>query len=108
MVKKTVEKALAEYKSLVRREIKDPIFFVYGSVATGNIRTDSDIDLIVVSSSFHTVNGMKRMEWLSRLRRGSARRVPMDIIGFTPEEFKSIRKEKNMYWKDIIKTMRKV
>lgn len=39
---------------------------------------------------------IKRLDLLSRLREGSAKKVAMDIFGYTPEEFKTIDKESSI------------
>lgn len=68
--------------------------FLFGSYATGKIHPDSDIDIIVISPDFKKISFIKRLELLSCLRRSKVTRsVPMDIFGYTPEEFEEIDKE---------------
>lgn len=69
--------------------------FLFGSYATGKVRKDSDIDFIVISPSFKKINFIKRLELLSHVQGLSkiTRSVPMDIIGYTPEEFAHIDEE---------------
>ncbi len=58
------------------------------------IREDSDVDLIIISSDFKKLAFMDRLVLLSKLRKSKlTRSVPMDIIGYTPEEFENIDKE---------------
>ncbi len=88
-------------KKIVKENVKDfpqsikiDGVFLFGSYATGKANEDSDIDLIVISSDFKKMAFMKRLELLSRLRKSKlTRSAPMDIIGYTPEEFKNIGKE---------------
>lgn len=69
--------------------------FLFGSYATGKNREDSDLDFIVISPDFKKMDFMKRLELLSHVQGADpvTRSIPMDIIGYTPEEFKTIDKE---------------
>ncbi|MBI5701106.1 nucleotidyltransferase domain-containing protein [Candidatus Saganbacteria bacterium] len=69
--------------------------FLFGSFATGKTHKDSDIDFIVISPDFKKMQFMKRLELLSHIQGADpvTRSVPMDIIGYTPEEFKNIDKK---------------
>lgn len=69
--------------------------FLFGSYATGKNREDSDLDFIVISPDFKKMAFMKRLELLSHVQGADplTRSIPMDIIGYTPEEFKNIDKE---------------
>lgn len=96
MVRKkiNVKRIVWEYLKSFPKNIKVKGVFLFGSYATGKIREDSDIDLIIISPNFKKINFIKRLEMLSKLRRSEiTRSVPMDIFGYTPEEFKEIDKE---------------
>lgn len=108
MAQTNFKKAISEYKVSVKKMIPAASFFVFGSVAKKKTNPDSDVDMIVVSSSFQTMSGMDRLTLLSKLRVGAARKVPMDIIGFTPQEMKDLKKSKNFYWKGIFSEMQKI
>lgn len=66
--------------------------FLFGSYATGQIHDDSDLDLIIISPDFKRINFMRRLELLSHVQGAApiTRSIPMDTIGYTPEEFKNI------------------
>jgi predicted nucleotidyltransferase len=64
--------------------------FIFGSYARGEARDYSDVDVIVISPNFRKMSFMKRLEFLSQMRKGKARTIAMDIIGYTPEEFKEM------------------
>jgi hypothetical protein len=51
------------------------------------------LDLIILSDDFKKIDFLKRLEILSHARCGMSRQVPMDIIGYTPEEFEILSKE---------------
>jgi len=68
--------------------------FLFGSYATGKAREGSDIDLIIISPDFKKMGFLERLEFLSILRKKkSSLSNAMDIIGYTPEEFKTIDQE---------------
>jgi len=108
MVTPSVQKVITEYKKTVKANLSRPRFFVFGSASTGRMTKDSDIDLMVVSPSFAELNDIQRMELLSRFRHGVARKTPMDIIGLSPTEFTNMKKQKNIYCQDILRTLEKV
>lgn len=77
------------------RNIKIQGVFLFGSYATGNMKKDSDLDLVVISPDFKKMDFIKRLELLSHIQGKDivTRSVPMDIIGYTPIEFKNIDEE---------------
>ncbi len=92
--KNIVKKVIREYLKCFPSDIRVKGIFLFGSYATGKIRQDSDIDIIVISQDFKKMNFIKRLEMLSHFRQAEiTRSFPMDIIGYTPEEFKEIDKE---------------
>ncbi|MCL2786109.1 MAG: nucleotidyltransferase domain-containing protein [Methanomassiliicoccaceae archaeon] len=69
---------------MAKHKIDASLIIVFGSVAGGTAGDDSDLDIIVVKESNENsfISGAKARLALS----GS--RVPIDIIVYTPEEFK--------------------
>lgn len=98
MVRKTnrkVKEIITEYVKNVPKDIQVSRVILFGSYARGAPHKDSDFDLIVLSPNFKRMAFMKRLELLSHVQGASSmtRAVPMDIIGYTPEEFATIDKE---------------
>lgn len=92
--KNNVKKITEDYIKNFPPNIKVKGVFLFGSYATGKIREESDIDIAVISPDFKEIPFIKRLELLSKLRKSKmSRSAPMDIIGYTPEEFKNIDKE---------------
>lgn len=60
---------------------------LYGSYALKRERDNSDIDLVVVSDSFKNMDTWERLCLLGRARTGI--NEPMEILGFTEEEFRA-------------------
>ena len=69
---------------------------LFGSWARGKVHRDSDIDLIIISPYFKKMEFMERLIWLSRMRGEKFMSPPMDIFGYTPEEFEKLSKESSV------------
>lgn len=90
-----IESLVEQYVSVFPSDTRVDGVFLFGSYARGDVREDSDVDLIVLSKDFEQTPFMERMILLSRLRRKAPKtlEVAMDIFGYTPEEFEELDKE---------------
>lgn len=85
---KEIHSVIDKYKqSLETLGIRVKKIILYGSYASGNAKNESDIDLLVVSDDFEKMDLWERLSLLGRARMGIKR--PMEILGFTEEEFKA-------------------
>lgn len=83
---KEISHLIKEYqKELEALGVKTKKIILYGSHASGKAGKDSDIDLVVVSNDFKNMDLWERLRLLGRARMGIKR--PMEILGFTEEEF---------------------
>ena len=73
-----------EWISKVDAKVHVEKVLLFGSTAKGTRREESDVDLIVVSTSFRGVNDLKRISTLLRLWSYVEE---LNIIAYTPEEF---------------------
>lgn len=98
MVKNRIipQQIIDEYASELKKKIGVLRIILFGSAARGKMTKDSDIDLIVISRSFKGMGFIKRLQLLSRSRLSSARKVPMDILGYTPEEATELSQSSSM------------
>ena len=71
--------------SLKRKGIKVNKLILYGSYANGKPRTDSDIDVAIISSTFNNKNILKRQELLGEAIFGLDE--PVEAIGYSYKEF---------------------
>lgn len=92
-IKKRVLEIVKDYLQNLEGKIKVDKTILFGSAARGKMNRDSDIDLIIISPQFKKMEFMKRLILLSKLRRGMKKTAPMDIFGYTPEEFEKLSKE---------------
>ena len=90
---KRVKKFIKNYIKTLKLQIKVKKVILFGSYACGRQHRDSDIDLIILSPDFKKMDFMERLIWLSKMRRKRFTTRPMDIFGYTSEEFKKLSKE---------------
>ena len=90
MDKTTINKVVSYlHKSLVANGLTDNRIALFGSALNGNMHSESDIDMIVVSKSFENKNIFERIDMTSKAQLDVQRKyvVPMDILLKTPEEY---------------------
>jgi predicted nucleotidyltransferase len=96
-----IYQVISEYKRRLQSlGIKVKKTFLYGSHAVGKAREDSDIDLVVISEDFKSMDIWERLCLLGRARMGIKR--PMEIIGLTEEELES--EDSSSFIKDEVKS----
>ena len=89
-----IKKIIKVYLKKFPKDIKVKGVFLFGSYVRGEAGKHSDVDIIIISPDFEKMSFIKRLELLSCLRRSKiTRSIPMDILGYTPEEFNEIDKE---------------
>ena len=83
-----VLKTLAQFKNALESiNIRVEQLILFGSHAVGTARDDSDIDVIVISSSFSDKSYWERIDILTEaIYRVFA---PIEASAFTPEEWKA-------------------
>ena len=95
-----IDRVIKQYKQRLEASgIRVKKIILYGSHAQGEAKEDSDIDLVVISEDFKDMDLWERLSLLGYARIGI--RKPMEILGFTEEEF--AEKEKGTFVGDEIK-----
>ena len=90
MDRKTIIKKLTAFKIRLSKRINVQELILFGSIAAGTAKKDSDIDLIIVSKSFQG----KKFRYRPLEVYGSWDMTsPVDFICYTPEEFNKLRKQ---------------
>ena len=74
-------------KNLEALGVRAKKIIIYGSYASGNAKTDSDLDLLVLSNDLKNMDLWERLCILGRARLGIKR--PMEILGMTEEEYET-------------------
>ncbi len=99
MAQKQVDRIIRRFKKqLMALKIRPRCFILFGSLAHGTARQDSDIDLVVISEDFHGKNLRERLEILGV----AAARIlePIEAFGMTEEEW---QKEQWLFLKEAAK-----
>jgi predicted nucleotidyltransferase len=82
---KETDGVIKQYRErLIELGIVPEEIIVFGSHASGQAGSGSDLDLLVVASSFEGMDLWERLSLLGRARAGIVR--PMEILGITPAE----------------------
>ncbi len=76
-------------------DVKKAILF--GSSASGRAGKDSDIDLLIISDEFKKMPLIERLVFLSRSRGQKFSNWPMDILGYTQDEFDKLSGASSMF-----------
>lgn len=85
----------------IRSEYNPTHLVVFGSRATGTARTDSDIDLIIVSDRFREISVPDRPgHFLNTIWPD----IPIDAICYTPEEFDALTQRQWPFVRNAVKT----
>ena len=88
MSDKWIDRLKQEAIPRILKEIGSAKIYVFGSRVRGQVTEDSDIDLIIVSNYFTNIPFVQRMSVILRIADFDKH---LDIICYTPEEYKKIR-----------------
>jgi len=100
-----VSEKIDDYVGEVVRILHPDLILLFGSFATGDINEGSDIDILVVADF--------KEPFLDRIRTlmdMNTFKIPVEPVGYTPEEFTQMRKRKNPFIMEVLekgKTMYK-
>ena len=90
MASKKIVKQLELFKRNVQRDTPLTKMILFGSRVSGKPHRDSDIDLILVSSSFRKQKSLYRGMGLYKYWDLD---YPVDFLCYTPEEFKRLKQK---------------
>lgn len=102
MDRKTISSLKRFKEALELNGITVKRIIVYGSHAQKRAKTDSDIDVAVISNSFRRLNLLRRLEVLGTILARARIMAPIEALGYTEAEFNS--KGKGTFLGDEIKT----
>ncbi len=80
---------LESFCRAVQRELRPECLILTGSAAEGTYCEASDLDLLVIASGL-PADFFSRLEALARLRPAG---VPLEAVGYTPDEFRRMLRE---------------
>lgn len=82
-------KKIINFKKKIDKDIHINKMLLFGSLARGNYKRWSDIDLLVVSEDFKNIKKVRRPV---RLYDYWTYKYPVDFFCYTPKEFKRLSK----------------
>ncbi|MCG2692324.1 nucleotidyltransferase domain-containing protein [Microgenomates group bacterium] len=88
MDRKKIDRIIKIYLKDLSKRIKVNKAILFGSALSGKYNQDSDIDLLILSSSFAKMDDSERFDLLYSARKNQETQSnPMDIFGLTPDEY---------------------
>ena len=99
------EEVFEKLKMYVERLIKELnpyCIILFGSFARMDINEGSDVDIVVIAEFAEPF--LDRIKLLLDLNDGIG--LPLEPIGYTPDEFNKMRKEGNSFIEEIVKSGR--
>src|SRR5574341_1555758 len=92
-----LEQELKRYLSLLTDYDQPDRVILFGSLVGGNVRPESDIDLVIVKQT--NLPFWKRLREMRRLLQPC---VGTDILVYTPNEFEQLRRERPFFRDEIL------
>lgn len=93
---KKLKAELERILAILRKRVRPEKIILFGSLASGRFRPESDIDLLIVQDSKEPI-----FERVKRLESILERRYAADLIVLTSEEVQTLLDSDNRYLKDI-------
>ncbi len=91
---------IEKYKERVVKELAPQAIILFGSLARGEINEGSDVDIVVIANF--------KEEFLERIKvlldLNDELGLPLEPVGYTPEEFQRMRKEGNRFIQEVVAT----
>lgn len=86
-IKTLYKKEIHRIRNRIVNKYNPEKIILFGSCANGKIRRDSDADMLIVKKS--RMPGFRRTQKVYKLLSGLRYKIPLDIIVYTPTEFKN-------------------
>jgi len=102
---KQLKKELDGIISIIKR-IDPERIYLFGSLAHGGYDKESDIDLLIVAQSDDSP--LERRLKLRRMLKDYDRSIGLDLLVYTPEEFKMFEKQRSSFIYSAIKNGEKI
>ena len=104
-MRKQNDKDLNEVISIIKK-INPEKIYLFGSYSTSTFDDQSDLDLIVVAPS--NDRPLERRLKLRRMLLEYDRRIGLDLLVYTPAEFKMLQEEPSSFVSSVIRQGKKI
>ena len=107
-----IENIINEIITRVKENFKIQSIFLFGSSVSGRINEDSDIDILIildepgVATEFMEV--VKRRNNVSKLLLDIRKKVALDILVYTKDEWDILKKDRSSFVRDIMENGKQV
>ena len=94
--KSLLEKELNSFLLRVKEKYDPERVILFGSAASGQVKEQSDLDLVVVAET--------RDDFWSRLKKMAplcSRRVGMDVLLYTPQEYQRLLEKRSFFRREV-------
>lgn len=88
--KQSLKQQLLRFKVRAAQELPIERLILFGSRAKGKTGRDRDVDLVIVSAKFRTMDFFERG---AKMYDYWTLNYPVDFLCYTPEEFRKLRKQ---------------
>ncbi|MBT9145413.1 MAG: hypothetical protein DDT42_01284 [candidate division WS2 bacterium] len=89
---------IERYKELLAKKLKPKAVILFGSFARGDINEGSDVDILVIAD--FKEGFLDRIKLL--LDMNDELKLPLEPVGYTPQEFRRMRKEGNRFIQEVL------
>ena len=95
--KRLLEQELERYLTLLTQHDQPEQVILFGSLVSGDLHPDSDIDLVIVKQT--ELSFWRRLREIRRLLQPQ---VGTDLFIYTPNEFEQLRRERAFFQDEIV------
>ena len=88
---------IEDYVEEVVKNLNPYLVILFGSFATGSINEGSDVDILVVADFEEGF-----LDRIKKLMDTNKFGIPIEPVGYTPEEFKEMKKRKNAFIMEVM------
>lgn len=92
-----IYRRIGDYVKEVVKSLNPHLVILFGSFATGDINEGSDIDILVVANFKE-----KFLDRIRTLMDINTFKIPIEPVGYTPEEFSEMKEKGNPFIIDVV------
>jgi predicted nucleotidyltransferase len=95
--RKILQKEVEEFVDRIKKAYVPDKIILFGSVATGKAKENSDIDIIIIKET-----EKKFWERLREISKYCSREIGMDVLVYTPEEFEKLSQDREFFKQEVL------
>jgi predicted nucleotidyltransferase len=95
--RKILQQEVEEFVDRIKKAYVPDKIILFGSVATGKAKENSDIDIIIIKET-----EKKFWERLREISKYCSREIGMDVLVYTPEEFEKLSQDREFFKQEVL------